>query len=108
MSEEKKCPIKDEITLGPDLGGGIYPAVRHAADHTIHVGTVRLREEGQPLTNHTLILDPKEGSTFNVIGEVTAKGETRESPGGPAMVSSNAYRNGWDRLFGGKQPVGEA
>jgi hypothetical protein len=108
MSDEKKCQIKDEITLGPDLGGGVHPAVRHAADHTVHVGTVRLLAEGQPLSGTTLILDPKEGSSFNVIGEITPKGENADRHGGPAMVSSSAYRDGWDRLFGGKQTVGEA
>lgn len=32
----------------------------------------------------------------------------QESGGGPAKVTSDAYRSGWDSVFGSKMPVGQA
>lgn len=45
------------------------------------------------------------------IGEIllnkTAE-EARSEKSGPSRAVSNAYRQGWDGIFGKKQPVGEA
>lgn len=35
------------------------------------------------------------------------KGKRNQSSG-PSQVSTEDYRNGWDNVFGNKQPVGQA
>ncbi len=107
--DEKKCEAKDVVTIGPDLGGGIHPAVRHDANHQVSLGMLHVLKDGEPLRDDTLILQKNgEGSEYDVVAEVSAKGEVTESRGGPAMVATKAYRNGWENIFGKKQPVGEA
>lgn len=100
------CPGKgnDFMAIGPKVeGGNLY--VRHRSDCTMEVGTGEFRasttEDGSDMPPGSLLLKPENGK-FKVIGEA---GKT--SPG-PAKANSRAFRDGWSRIFGGRQVVGQA
>lgn len=105
--DEKPCPLGDVITVGPDLGGGVHPAVRHDANHEISFGTLRIIQEGQPIPLESILLEKKDDSDdYHVVGEFSPP--TVRELSGPAMVSTDAYRTGWDNIFGKKQVVGQS
>lgn len=64
-------------------------------------------EEGKPIMGDYVALSPREGSPL-LNAEFTRIPGARHESSGPAMVASEAYRNGYDRIFGKKQDVGEA
>lgn len=112
MSDEKTPPSgKDFVALGPDLGDGTRPFFRHRSDHTIETGYSRAVEDGKPINTSehgSLVrLTPVGGPIY----EVETLYENRPQEGdakGPAKVSSDAYRRGWETIFGTKKPVGDA
>ncbi len=90
-----ECPYGDSVVLGPDLGDGTHPVVRHTSDHRIEYGTARILEPGQkpPDNGEHLRLRPTGGPYYEVK---PLKGDRS----GPAQVATRAYRNGWDNIFG--------
>lgn len=58
--------------------------------------------EGQPLQKDAVILKHHEGSLYEVEPVFPSDGK------GPAKVTSNAYRQGWEGIFGSRSPVGDA
>lgn len=110
-----ECPLGgDRMLLGPDLGGGSRPCVRHLPDHSIQTGVVRPLEDGQPINGYDEILatryDPRVGD-FEVKSVYNPKHHSTEAAQptskGPPKVTSNEYRAGYDRIFG-RQAVGSA
>lgn len=106
MGDDNKSG-KDFLTVGPDFGEGpVY--LRHRADHTLETGVLRGIEEGKPINAPLVNLKGREGSNvFDVeeIGDFRSQGRPAS---GPAMVATDSFREGWDRIFGGRQSVGEA
>lgn len=43
----------------------------------------------------------REDGVYDVVSD------TRDASG-PAKVTNDKYRNGWDSVFGGRQPIGQA
>lgn len=110
MAEDNKCPDDDVLHLGPDLGNGTHPFVRHRPDHSIEAGLARPFKDGEPLNFcgdgaavHLSHRGP--GAVYDVEDLYTP--EKSEAKSGPSMVNSSEFRDGWDRIFG-KQAVGEA
>jgi hypothetical protein len=91
----------DFVIPGPPLSNGSNICIRHSADHSLQIGEMRpLKKES--LSDDTILLFPREGShVYNVIGSI---GDLKK---GPLMVNSQAYKNGWESIFG-KQPIGQA
>ena len=100
--EKKKCCGEDVLFLGPSLSDGGRPFVRHLPDCTTQIGLARRAKEGEPIYDGALLVEPRqnEPGVFNVLG-------THKTPG-PARVATPEYREGWDRIFGGSTPVGQA
>lgn len=104
----------DRMILGPDLGGGSRPCVRHLPDHSIQTGIVRPLEDGKPINGPGEILetryDPKIGDyevrSVYILGRPSTQ-DAKPTSKGPPKVTSNEYRAGYDRIFG-HQAVGEA
>jgi hypothetical protein len=102
----RDCSGGDFVSLGPDLGG-VRPYVRHMADHSVESGVVQMAAEGQPLGKDAVVLRHQAGSVYAVepvFGAATAT----ENAKGPAKVTSDAYRHGWEGIFGSRSQVGEA
>jgi hypothetical protein len=101
-----KCKDGDMIIVGPELGGGVHPFVRHHASHKIQVG---LAKEATPeeASQASLHLTHREGNLFDV--QPLSKGGSDAKPTkGPSQVSTPAFRTGWDNIFGKKAQVGQA
>lgn len=118
MSDEK--PIRDLIfpiaPPRPDGGQGIV-RLRGPADAPepaqIQTGILYPVEHGQPLHGGLLLSLAKDGHGLRVVEEHGTVGESQDtSPTdralskadfdaheGPAKVTSEAYREGWDRIF---------
>ena len=110
MSEKHECCRGDEITLLSDpgpTGRRIY--ARHCADHKVIVGECWPCKEGQPLNGTPVVALKRKGDgVYDVVGEYGADpNHCSGEAGGPALVASDAYRDGWDRIFGAR-PVGQA
>jgi hypothetical protein len=109
MPKDDDCSLdSDRLILGPDLGDGSRPCIRHLPDHSIQTGVARLMKEGQPINGYdeilTICYDQQHGD-FEVKSAYTPPTAAHK---GPAMVTSNEYRTGYERIFGFKQVVGEA
>jgi hypothetical protein len=115
-----KCKFDgDRMVIGPDVGAGEErPCIRHHPDHRITNGWVKPLKQGEPLNGAELLsvkYDSQVGdfeveSIYNPNREGTSApmGTQAKTPHGPAMVASDEYRSGWDRIFGSKARVGSA
>lgn len=103
------APPVDVVVLGPPTadGGGVH--VLRARDEKIETGELRALQEGRPITGEVVTLEPRKEnprvcdvrSTFSPPSSV--KGSAAAAPHkGPARVATQAYRDGWDEIFGQK------
>ena len=85
--------------MGPELANGQRPFVRHSETGNCERGML-----AQSLANADRVLELEHlaGPFYEVTGE------TRLTASGPSQVASEAYREGWSRIFGGRRPVGQA
>lgn len=96
-----KKNIKDKINIGPNIGG-IHPFIRR-----------KELENGKIQVSAGVLNDSIEGASSlatleRISGsEYEVKEEIKFTSSGPAQVSNDAYRKGWDGIFG-KKTVGEA
>lgn len=96
-ADDRECAGDEFVIPGPPLPDGGRLCLRHSADHSVRQGIMRPLESGKPISDDTILLEPREGTPlFNVVGSVS---EMRK---GPSKVVSNAYRRGWDEVFGKK------
>ena len=114
--DDKGCPNRDVMHLGPDIGNGYHPYVRHKSDHGMETGFITARKPGNdeaapPCDGIVRLSHTGPGPTFDVESLYERPAPPTDVAGshsGPAMVTTEAYRDGWDRIFGGKQAVGQA
>lgn len=99
MSDDCKC--QDEILVGPQIApDGSCVCLRHTDEHQVGLGVMRPIEDGKPVLNGEVVsLQRIEGDRYAVTTLYHA---------GPSKVSTPAYRDGWDRIFGKEQEVGQA
>jgi hypothetical protein len=105
--DHDECPGKgkDLVRLGDPGDGRLCPFIRHRADCSVQTGFLRKVREGEPILAGAIELgNPQGNGVYEVLDEVPPM--VRESSG-PAKVATDAYRNGWDGIFG-KRTVGEA
>lgn len=113
------CPgtKRDVLELGPDLGDGHHPYVRHRPNCTLETGIIKAKQPGNdeaaPRCDGIVRLShigPGQVYTVETLYErsrpPTDVAAAQHS--GPAMVASDDYRNGWDRIFGSPKPIGQA
>ena len=107
MAEDdtKRCSDGDELIAGPELPNGARPFIRHTASHDIESGIMRPVADGEPMYEGAFHLEPKDNGRYRVT-DVFGKSEESRAKG-PVRVSTPAYRENWDSIFG-KRPVGQA
>lgn len=107
---------KEDVVLlhSPTEAGDGIRVVRKR-DETIELGELRPMREGQPIHGDVVRLKPREEHALLFDCEVlvpTAKPKEAAPPPadpeptshkGPPRVTSDAYRGGWDLIFGGKR-----
>lgn len=91
---------KDEVNVGPEVAPGVRVAVRR--DETgERVVTLRKAVDGAPMgpTTELVEVDPECRGGWHSVRSIYR---------GPPQVATDAYREGYDRIFGGRQTVGAA
>jgi len=106
------CKLGDRLHIGPSVGNGVHACVRHLPNHEIKQGFVKPIQDGQPLNGASLVsiqYDAQVGD-FEVKSVYNPKDDSAPatSTHGPAIVATEEYRSGWDRIFGAKATVGSA
>jgi hypothetical protein len=96
--EDEGCAGGDFVIPGPAVPGGNL-CMRHSADHTMKVGMMGPVQDGAPLPDSAVLLEKRDGAdVYDVVGSVA----DMRSAKGPAKVTSESYRSGWDAVFKGK------
>jgi hypothetical protein len=95
--EKSECP-DNYVIPGPELPNGDRLCISHHDGHNNDVGVITKIEPGKPIPDHARMVSPIEGTPFYELGESIA--EMKSGSKGPAKVSSKAYRNGYDKIFG--------
>lgn len=101
MTENKPDPQEQDVllVLGQHEDGTVQ-AVRNRKG-AVELAALAPVEHGKPLTGEMIRLKEREGSPVlwdvETVYAPTADVERR----GPAQVATDAYRDGWDRIFGG-------
>lgn len=113
MSDDAPEPeaAPDVMLLHAPTDDGVGAKVIRAREGRVELGEVRPLAEGRPIHGEVLSLTPREGAPRVCDVKVhvkapTATGETPQAHKGPARVASAAYRDGWERLFGGRREGG--
>ncbi len=101
----KSCEGEDALVAGPQLPNGFRPFIRHRADHSIQKGLMRPIQDGEPIHDGAFYLERRgDSEVYDVRDEFVMP----KSGKGPAKVSTPAFRQGWDRIFGTKLETPEA
>lgn len=97
----------DDVVLvhGRSDDGRTLAVLRKRGD-TLSAGLLTAAEEGKPLHGDLLRLTPREDAPFLADVEVLHESARAERPNrdGPAQVSTPAYREGWNAVFGTSRP----
>lgn len=108
--DDKLPPGPDRLSMGPDIGGGVHPYIRHMPDHTIRTGFFQEHDPKDDVASRPLVhlshVGP--GPIYDVEDVASAAVQEARGTAGPAKVATRAYRDGWDRIFGGPETVGQA
>lgn len=113
------CPggERDTMHLGPDLGNGFHPYVRHRPGCNVETGMLKAKpshgndEAIPPCDGIVRLKHSGPGPVFDVetlYERPLPPTDDVAGKAGPAMVATPAYRDGWDRIFGAKAVVGQA
>lgn len=100
----KDDPPRDQLYVHSQSEHGGYRVLRSREDR-VEVGELRSVREGQAIVGELVKLTPTEehDAVFDVEVLMEApqpKASPKRSHAGPARVASNAFRSGWDRVFG--------
>jgi hypothetical protein len=118
MSESDDSGRKDDVVLlhSPTESGDGIRVIRKR-EETIELGELRPMREGQPIHGDVVRLTQREEHKLLFDCEVMVPGpkakeaappDQKPAPAlphkGPARVTSEAYRGGWDAIFGKRSP----
>ena len=97
--------LKGDIALvcGKDQHG-THILRRRSEDAPLEVGLLRPLREGKPIEGEVVSLTarPEAPLLFNVKSELPDP-RPRPTEDGPAQVATDAYRKGWDAVWGGRR-----
>lgn len=89
---------KDLVFVGGRTDDGGFRVLRSREDR-LEVGEMRAPKEGQPLMGELVKLQPTEEHEQLFECETLVEAPIRHRPG-PAQVANQAYRSGWEQIFG--------
>jgi hypothetical protein len=99
------APAKDKtatdvVLLGPPTADGAGVHVLRAREEKVETGELRALQEGRPITGEVVTLSPRKDNPR--VCDVTDSYRAPALAKGPANVATDAYRAGWDEVFGKK------
>ena len=106
------APAQDVVILGPPTADGAGVHVLRARDEKVEVGELRALEEGRPIVGEIVTLAPRKDNprvcdvkdSYRAPSSAGAAAALALAHKGPAKISTEAYRDGWDEIFGKKPP----
>jgi hypothetical protein len=104
-------PQEDVVILGPPTADGAGVQVLRARDEKVEVGELRALEEGRPIHGEVVTLAPRKDNPRVCDVKDSYRAPAATGPAlalthkGPAKVATEAYRDGWDEIFGKKPPA---
>ena len=112
MADAPAKPDEDVVVLGPPTPDGDGVRVLRARNDRLEAGELRALEEGRPVTGEIVKLEPRKDDPricdVRESWRPPARASASPSPPtpttptkkkGPAQVASDAYRDGWDKVF---------
>lgn len=94
-------PGSDVVVLGPPTADGNGVHVIRAREERVETGELRALEEGRPILGEVVTLKPREDNPrICDVQESYGAKTTQATHKGPAKVSTDAYREGWEEIFG--------
>ncbi|KKL73256.1 hypothetical protein LCGC14_2076740 [marine sediment metagenome] len=87
---------RDVMVIGPCNGDGSHVAIRYRNGEPLDSGSLRRLKHGRPISGEPVRLHPHEEGPGNDVEYLLTDGPELD---GPAMVNSQAFRNGWDEIF---------
>ncbi len=107
----------DVVLLGPPTadGGGVH--VLRARDEKVETGELRALQEGRPITGEVVTLSPRQDNprvcdvtdsyrpptAASAAAPTALTAPTGIEHKGPPNVATDAYREGWEEVFGKKR-----
>lgn len=101
MSNEKPCHDHDRVRPILETGDGRVLALR-CHNGAKEVITLKRAEDGKPLHHELVSLSKASDGTGEYDMTSLYKPESAGRGDGPAKVTSDAYRDGWETIFGAK------
>ena len=89
------------LVLGELQNKGIAVLRQRSDDAPVEAGLVRKVKDGEPIVGELVTLKPTEEGSRLCDVEVHVDNRPATAKG-PAKVASDAYRSGWEALFGDK------
>jgi hypothetical protein len=107
MSDHQEKPGRDSVEFGPDIGDGTHASIRHRPDGTLEFGAARIVKQGENIAgSHIVFATRAEDGQFDIVDELDmTEAAPSERGAGPAKVTTDAYRDGWDRIFSRVKPA---
>ena len=106
-SESKRGRVEDvAVVVGrSDDSEGLHILRRRAEGQPVEMGTLRPLREGKPIDGEVISLKPRRDYPFLCDVKVELPdptGAQRPAGDGPAQVSSDGYRRGWEAIWGAR------
>ncbi len=93
---------QDVVALGGPTEDGKGVHVLRARGDRIEAGELRPTEEGKPIVGELVKLEPRKDTPHICDVRESYRPPAAAAPRkGPARVTGDGYREGWDRVFGG-------
>ncbi len=89
------------VVLGKDENG-THILRRRSEDAPVEAGVLRPLQSGKPIEGEVISLSPRSDGPllFDVKSELPSPYPAARSTDGPAQVANEAYRKGWDAVWG--------
>lgn len=94
------APAKDVVLLGPRTADGAGVHVIRARHERIEAGELRAIQEGKPITGEIVTLAPRKDNPRVCDVKDSYQPPAMMSHKGQAKIATDAYRAGWDSIFG--------
>jgi hypothetical protein len=97
-------PVHDIALVVARDEEGVHILRRRSEESPVEMGLLKPLREGKPITGEVVTLKQREDMPifYDVRSEYSGseQPESREPGDGPAQVTSDAYRRGWDAVWG--------
>lgn len=98
---------EDVVILGPPTADGAGVHVLRAREARLEAGELRALQQGRPIVGEVVTLVPRKDNPriCDVSDSYKPPTTAMSVHKGPANVATDAYRDGWDDIFGKKSSV---